>query len=296
MTTVVARTRAELTAALAGLRGPDQTGPRRQVALVPTMGALHEGHRALVARASTLAHAVVVSIFLNPLQFAPGEDLDKYPKTFPADLELCQAEGVAVVFAPTPDVVYPHGEPTVKVAAGDLGAILEGASRPGHFDGVLTVVAKLFGLVRPDVAVFGEKDAQQLALVRAMVRDLDLGVSVDPVPIVRTAQGLALSSRNIYLDQAAATAALALVGAVRAAQARGAAGASVGQVLAAAAEVLDAERGVEVDYCVLVDPHTFGAVQPAADHGLLLVAARVGTTRLIDNGRVVLGPPGAGAA
>jgi pantoate--beta-alanine ligase len=294
--TVVARTREELSAALADVRAIDQPGPGRRVALVPTMGALHEGHRALVARAATLADAVVVSIFLNPLQFAPGEDLDKYPKTFARDLELCQAEGVSVVFAPTPDVVYPYGEPTVKVAAGQLGSILEGASRPGHFDGVLTVVAKLFGLVRPDVAVFGEKDAQQLALVSAMVRDLDLGVAIEPVPIVRTPQGLARSSRNIYLDDAAATAALALVGAVRAAVAAGAAGASVAQVRAAAAAVLDAEHGVAVDYCVLVDPQTFGELPPAAAQGLLLVAARVGTTRLIDNGRVALAPSGAEAS
>jgi pantoate--beta-alanine ligase len=281
--TVVARTRAELAAALATLR---EQG--RRTALVPTMGALHEGHRALVARAGDLADAVVVSIFLNPLQFAPGEDLDKYPKTFPDDLALCQAEGVAVVFAPTPSVVYPDGEPMVRVSAGALGDILEGASRPGHFDGVLTVVAKLFGLVRPDVAVFGDKDAQQLALVARMVTDLDLGVAVEPVPIVRTSQGLALSSRNIYLDERATEDALALSRAVRAAQAAAAEGASAGEVAARARAVLDAQPGVDVDYCVLVDPATFAEVGPGATVGLLLVAARVGTTRLIDNGRLQL--------
>ena len=163
------------------------------------MGALHEGHRALVARASMLADAVVVSVFLNPMQFAPGEDLGRYPRTFASDLALCEAEGVAVVFAPDADEVYPS-EPMVRVAAGGLGAVLEGASRPGHFDCVLTVVAKLFGLVQPEVAVFGEKDAQQLALVRRMVHDLDIPVSIEGVPIVRTPEGLALSSRNRFLD------------------------------------------------------------------------------------------------
>jgi pantoate--beta-alanine ligase len=280
---VVARTRAELANALADLRRSADS-----VALVPTMGALHEGHRALIARASERADAAVVSIFLNPLQFAPGEDLAKYPKTLEQDLKLCEAERVAVVFAPTPDVVYPAGEPMVRVAAGELGAVLEGQSRPGHFDGVLTVVAKLFGLVRPDVAVFGEKDAQQLALVAAMVRDLDLGVQIEAVPIVRTPAGLALSSRNVYLDTASATAALALVGAVRAAASAGASGAPAGAVLDAAKAVLAAEAGVEVDYCVLVDPATFAEAAPGARRGLLLVAAKVGATRLIDNGPVDL--------
>ena len=191
---------------MAGLRAAGAT-----VALVPTMGALHEGHRALVARAAALADAVVVSIFLNPLQFAPGRG----PRPLPAHARqrprTVRAEGVAVVFAPLADEVYPAGEPMVRVAAGALGEVLEGASRPGHFDGVLTVVAKLFGLVRPDVAVFGEKDAQQLALVRQMVRDLDIPVGIEAVPIVRTAEGLALSSRNKYLDEPAAReAALAL--------------------------------------------------------------------------------------
>jgi len=289
--TVVAHTRAELSAALTQLRAPGPSGHSRQVALVPTMGALHEGHRALIARAGTVSASVVVSIFLNPLQFAPGEDLDRYPKTFDSDFELCRAEGVEVVFAPTPDVVYPFGEPLVRIAAGPLGAILEGASRPGHFDGVLTVVAKLFGLVRPDVAVFGEKDAQQLALVSAMVADLDMGVQIEPVPIVRTRQGLALSSRNVYLDEKSAVAALALGAAVRAAARAGTTGSDAAAVLAAAKVTLAAEPGVEVDYCVLVDPGTFGELGQGATGGLLLLAARVGTTRLIDNVRVALAAP-----
>jgi pantoate--beta-alanine ligase len=194
-----------------------------------------------------------------------------------------------VVFAPSTDVVYPAGEPSVRVAAGPLGAILEGASRPGHFDGVLTVVAKLFGLVRPDVAVFGEKDAQQLALVRQMTTDLDLPVRIEAVPIVRTAEGLALSSRNKYLDGPAKHAALALSRSVASARSAAAAGGGVGAVLAAARRELAAEGGIEVDYCVLVDPETFA--DKAVDVGgsaLLLVAAQVGATRLIDNGVVEL--------
>jgi pantoate--beta-alanine ligase len=281
---LVAATRAELAAALGDTRAKGAS-----IALVPTMGALHEGHRALVARAGMVADVVVVSIFLNPLQFAPGEDLARYPRTLESDLALCAAEGVGVVFAPLTDDVYPAGEPMIRVSAGPLGAILEGASRPGHFDGVLTVVAKLFGLVRPDVAVFGEKDAQQVALVRRMVDDLDIPVRIEAVPIVRTPQGLALSSRNKYLDGPAQEAALALSHAVAEAELAAARGASAVKVRGAAQEVLDAEPGVDVDYCALVDPVSFADLPAAvAGRGLLLVAARVGTTRLIDNAVIEL--------
>jgi pantoate--beta-alanine ligase len=282
---VVAATRAELAVALDALRSKGS-----RIALVPTMGALHEGHRALVTRAAALTDAVVVSIFLNPLQFAAGEDLARYPRTLDSDLALCAAEGVAVVFAPMADEVYPVGEPMVRVAAGGLGEILEGASRPGHFDGVLTVVAKLFGLVRPDVAVFGEKDAQQLRLVRQMVDDLDIPVRIEAVPIVRTTEGLALSSRNKYLDGPAMHAALALSRSVAAAQAAGAAGRTVEEVLSVARQELRAEQEIDVDYCVLVDPESFAHLAPGAGGpGLLLVAAKVGATRLIDNAVVDLG-------
>src|SRR3954447_26411559 len=171
----------------------------RRVAVVMTMGALHEGHAELVRTARTLADSVVVTVFLNPLQFAAGEDLDRYPKTLEADLVICDREGVDLVFAPTPDVVYPDGDPDVLVSAGRLGDRLEGEHRPGHFDGVLTVVAKLLHLTRPDLALFGEKDAQQLELIRRMARDLDFPVDVVPVPTVREDGGLALSSRNTYL-------------------------------------------------------------------------------------------------
>ncbi len=194
---LVVSTREELEAYVAPHRREGEA-----VVLVPTMGALHAGHASLlgVARGHAGAGVVAASIFVNPLQFAPGEDLDRYPRTMEADLELCAAAGVDVVFAPTVDEVYPDGEPLVTVEPGPLAGILEGASRPGHFRGVLTVVAKLFGLVRPTAAVFGEKDYQQLVLVRRMSRDLCLGVDVVGAETVREADGLALSSRNRFLD------------------------------------------------------------------------------------------------
>ena len=277
---VVARTRDELRSALYPLRS------QGSIALVPTMGALHAGHRSLIGLAHELADFVVVSIFLNPLQFGAGEDLSRYPQTLPEDLVACEREGVDVVFAPTADVMYPGGRPTVTVHAGPLGDVLEGALRPGHYDGVLTVVAKLFGLVRPAVSIFGDKDAQQLALIRRMVDDLDLPVRVEGAPTVRTADGLALSSRNVYLDADATEHALALSRALVAAD-EIAPVATVGGVLAAARQVLDREPGLAVDYCVIVDPDTF---EPLVDDGItpvrgparLLVAARVGGTRLID--------------
>jgi pantoate--beta-alanine ligase len=268
-TAALVRTRDELAAARAALPG--------RVAVVMTMGALHEGHAQLVRAARASADHVVVTVFVNPLQFGAGEDLDRYPRTLAADLRLAAENGADVVFAPTPDVVYPD-EPRVTVSAGPLGEVLEGASRPGHFDGVLTVVLKLLHLVRPDVALFGQKDAQQLACIRGMVRDLDVPVEVVPVPTVREPDGLALSSRNTYLSPAERAAALALSRALR-----------TGDVAAARA-VLDAEPGVDVDYLERVDGDTFA---PDPDGGLLVVAARVGTTRLIDN--VVLADlPGTG--
>ena len=275
----VARTRGELAKALDGLRSAG--GRRRTVALVPTMGALHEGHRSLLRRARELADVVVVSVFVNPLQFGPSEDLDRYPRTFDADLAMCREEGVALVFAPVPEVMYPSA-PLVTVAAGHLGSTLEGTSRPGHFDGVLTVVIKLFNLVRPDVAVFGEKDAQQLALIRRMVLDLDLPVHIVGAPTVRDADGLALSSRNRYLAPAERVAALALSRALFAG--RAAAGDGPDAVRAAASAVLAGEPDVRPDYLALVDPRDLTEVRPGhSGRALLAVAARVGGTRLIDN-------------
>ena len=256
--TRVVHTREDFAGARAALPG--------RVAVVMTMGALHEGHAALLREARRRADSVVVTVFVNPLQFGAGEDLDRYPRTLDADVALCEAEGAALVFAPAPDVVYPAA-PLVRVQAGRLGEVLEGAARPGHFDGVLTVVLKLLHLVRPDVAVFGQKDAQQLVCIRAMVRDLDVPVEVVAVPTVREADGLALSSRNRYLTTEERSAALALSRAL-----------ATGDVRAGRA-LLDAEPGVVPDYLERVRSTDLEA-DPSGD--LLLVAARVGTTRLID--------------
>jgi pantoate--beta-alanine ligase len=261
-----------------------------RVAVVMTMGALHAGHRQLIRDARRDADVVIVTIFLNPLQFAPGEDLAKYPRTFDSDLELCRRERVDIVFAPTPDVVYPDGEPLVRVSAGRVGDRLEGASRPGHFDGVLTVVAKLFNLTAPDVAYFGRKDAQQLWLITRMVRDLDLGVQIVAVPTVRDEDGLALSSRNGYLTDSDRGDALVLSAALRAAQEQQQHGGAA--VLDAARRVVEQHATVDLDYLALVDPHTFDDLSTLSVHSgtaLLLIAARVGSTRLIDNTLVTLG-------
>jgi pantoate--beta-alanine ligase len=268
-------TRAELAAARAGLSAP--------VVLVPTMGALHSGHRSLLAKASEIAGpagSVVVSIFVNPRQFGPGEDLDRYPRTLDADLALCAEAGVALVFAPAVTEVYP-AEPQVTVDPGPLGQILEGEFRPGFFGGVLTVVLKLFSLIRPDVAVFGQKDAQQLALVRQMSADFNLGVEVVPVPTFRDPDGLAVSSRNQYLSAADRQMALALPAALQAGAARAADGPET--VLATARAYLGTQS-LTFDYLVLMDAQTFQPVTAGfAGQAVLLVAARVGTTRLIDN-------------
>jgi pantoate--beta-alanine ligase len=274
----VATTREELTTARAALHG--------SVAFVPTMGALHEGHRSLLRRAREVADSVVVSIFVNPLQFGPTEDLERYPRTLDADLAMCAEEGVTLAFVPTREVVYPS-EPLVRVCAGPIGDRFEGASRPGHFDGVLTVVAKLFGLVRPDVAVFGRKDAQQLALVQRMVTDLELGVRIEAAALVRDADGLALSSRNRYLSPEQRAAALALPAALAAGGVAADRGGSADQVVAAARGVLAAADGVRLDYVALVDPDTFDDAK-AAGEAVLAVAAKVGNTRLIDNVLVTL--------
>lgn len=275
--TAVAESVVELRKLVADLPGP--------VVLVPTMGALHEGHRTLVRHARTLGGSVVVSVFVNPTQFGPGEDFDRYPRTWDADLAALAEEGADVVFHPGVAEVYPDGALGVTVHPGPVGDVLEGAVRPGHFAGVLTVVAKLFGLVRPDVAVFGEKDYQQLTLVRGMARELALGVEVVGVPTVREDDGMALSSRNRYLDPAQRSAAAALSAALRA----GAATAPHGPdaVLAAAQRVLDGEPSLVPDYLALTDPDLGPA--PSAGPARLLVAARAGSTRLIDNTAVTLG-------
>ena len=259
--------------------GVARTALSGRVAVVMTMGALHEGHAALLRAARAEADHVVATIFVNPLQFGPNEDLDKYPRTLAADLAVCRDAGVDVVFAPAADEIYPDGPPRVRVSGGPLAEILEGASRPGHFDGMLTVVLKLLHLTRPDVAYFGQKDYQQLTLIRAMVRDLDLPVEIVGVPTVREPDGLALSSRNRYLTSGQRAIALSLSAALRAGAAAAEAGAGPAGVLDAARAVLGA--GIEPDYLALTDPALGPA--PARGSARLLVAAKVGTTRLIDN-------------
>ena len=275
----VVSSRAELAAARAELEG-------QTLALVPTMGALHAGHRALMTRAGELADAVVVSIFVNPLQFGPGEDLERYPRPFSADLEVCADEQVSLVWAPDVPTMYPSGAPRVTVSAGALGDILEGAVRPGHFDGVLTVVAKLVGQVQPDVLVMGRKDAQQLLLINRMVADLDLPVRVEGVATVRDPDGVAVSSRNGYLSEPDRVVARSLGRAMRAAADAAPEGAQA--VRAAARDVLASEPGLAVDYLELVEPDTLA---PASADGrgelVLLVAGRVGSTHLVDNVTVV---------
>ncbi len=283
-TPTVAHTREELKAAREGL-------PSRDVAVVMTMGALHDGHAQLIRAARSRHDHVVVTIFLNPLQFGPKEDLSRYPRTFDDDMAICTDAGVDVVFAPTPDVVYPEGDPGVRVAAGPLGDVLEGASRPGHFDGVLTVVGKLLHLTAARSAYYGQKDAQQLLLIRRMVRDLDFPVDIVSVPTVREADGLAMSSRNTYLTDSDREVALCLSRALRAGGEAAPFGPSA--VRRAAREVVVEEPLALVDYLVLVHPNTLADVPEwYRGEALLAVAARIGTTRLIDNTPVVVGPGG----
>lgn len=337
MTTTLLRTADELHARVR----------RGRRAVVMTMGALHEGHATLIRAAREIAGPegeVVVTVFVNPLQFGAGEDLDRYPRTLDADLKITEEAGADAVFAPPVDEVYPGGEPQVRLSAGPMGERLEGAVRPGHFDGMLTVVAKLLHLTRPDVALFGQKDAQQLALIRRMVRDLNFGVEIVGVPTVREEDGLALSSRNRYLSPVERRTALALSQAlfagrdrhaaqealrarareVPATRARAEALSAIGEsraaadahavakslppsttapagdasrrfsscgpsaVRAAARLVLDEAARLQpplaLDYLALVDPSDFTEIEDDfTGEAVLAVAARVGTTRLIDN-------------
>ncbi len=292
---IVAASRGELHALLADARAAG-----RSVGFVPTMGALHEGHASLlrVARERVTDGPVVASIFVNPLQFAPTEDLDRYPRTLETDLKLCEREGVDLVFAPAIEEVYPGwpAQPQVTVEPGPLADVLEGSIRPGHFRGVLTVVAKLFGLVRPDLAVFGQKDYQQLVLVRRMVDDLCLTgsrgvVTVVGAATVREPDGLALSSRNRYLDDEQRREAAVLHRALRAAQQAATYG--VDAALAAARDELRTAAGVDVDYLTITTPELgeLAADVPADTEARVLVAARLGSTRLIDNLPLQIGHP-----
>jgi pantoate--beta-alanine ligase len=264
-------------------------GTRKTIAFVPTMGALHAGHLSLIKLARTLADVVVVSIFVNPLQFGPSEDYARYPRPLDTDLEACREEGVDLVFVPSVADLYPAGR-QVTVSAGPVGNLYEGRSRPGHFEGVLTVVLKLFNIVRPQIAVFGQKDAQQLACVRRMAIDLNLGIEIVGAPTVREPDGLAGSSRNRYLMPAEHRAGLALWAALAA----GAAEHTVPSALAAAGAIIAAAESdpiFQLDYLALVHPATFAQVsEDFAGEALMIIAARVGAIRLIDNAFVTCTP------
>ncbi|MCO6394614.1 pantoate--beta-alanine ligase [Corynebacterium sp. MC-17D] len=250
------------------------------VGLVPTMGALHSGHGTLIERARREVDTLITSVFLNPLQFTDLGDTDdyrNYPRDIEADSTFCEGLGVDIVFAPSVEEMYPGGIPQIWVRTGEMGTVLEGASRPGHFDGVATVVNKLFNLAKPDVAYFGQKDAQQVAVLRRMVRDLNHDVEIRTLPIARAADGLAQSSRNVRLSEAGRSQALALSRSLRTLQEQVDAGAL--DVDAVRAE-LAASEGVTLDYLVVVDPDT---LQPTSEPGLALVAATVDGVRLIDN-------------
>ena len=269
---------AQVSDAVAGWKSEGQS-----VAFVPTMGSLHEGHGALIQKASELADRVVVSIFVNPLQFGKGEDFDSYPRDHAADQAFLEDSPADVLFVPSVDEVYPGGRET-NVSAGPVGDTFEGASRPGHFDGVLTVVKRLFAIVSPDFALFGRKDAQQLFLVESMVRNEDLPITIVPIDTVRAPDGLALSSRNAYLSDDERTRARAIPLALDEAEAAP----TLEAALSTVRERLGATPGMAIDYVAAVEPHTYRelpAGSPASEATLIL-AAGIGNTRLIDNRRL----------
>jgi pantoate--beta-alanine ligase len=258
-----------------------------RVGVVPTMGFLHDGHLALVDEARRRADFVVMSIFVNPLQFGPTEDLARYPRDLDGDSRKAMARGVDLLFVPAPAVMYPR-EPEVRVVPRTLDQRWEGELRPGHFAGVLTVVAKLFNIVQPDVAVFGQKDVQQATLIRAMVRDLDFPVDVVVAPTVREPDGLAMSSRNSYLDAAARERATLLSRALRAMDDALAAGETSPDALTRRGrEVIGADAGIALEYLAVVEPDGLAPAREARPGDVAIVAARLGGTRLIDN--LVLG-------
>ena len=255
----------------------------RRVALVPTMGYLHDGHLSLVDVARAEADTVAMSIFVNPLQFGPTEDLDRYPRNLARDRALARERGVDLLFVPDVPAMYPPGS-EVRVVAGETASRWEGAARPGHFDGVLTVVAKLFHLVEPEVAVFGQKDIQQLTLIRRMVEDLDWPVRLVAAPIARDPDGLALSSRNVYLSAEERDEALGLHRSLAAAVESFGAGERRGEAIAGVVRrSLEAQRHIAVDYIAVVEPERLRPVSEVRAGTIVAIAARVGRTRLIDN-------------
>jgi len=272
-------------------RSRAQRAAGRRVALVPTMGYLHRGHLSLVRAARQRAEWVVVSIFVNPIQFGPGEDLDRYPRDLERDAALCVAEGVDALFVPTAAEVYPAGFQT-RVEVEEVSRPLCGASRPGHFSGVATVVVKLLNMVEPDVAVFGEKDYQQLQVIRRAVADLNLPVAIVGAPIIREADGLALSSRNVYLSEAERRQALGLSRALDRAEALAQAGGATVAGLKSAAVAELQSAGVAIDYVEALDPETLGPAPNVDGRVLLALAAGVGPARLIDNRVLCLAAPG----
>lgn len=259
----------------------------RRVALVPTMGYLHEGHLGLVDAAREEADVVVLSLFVNPLQFQPGEDFERYPRDLAHDRALAEARGVHVLFAPEVSEMYGTAD-AVRIVPGEAAARWEGEFRPGHFEGVLTVVAKLFNIVQPDLAVFGQKDIQQVILIRHMVSELDFPVQIRVVPTSREADGLARSSRNVYLSAAERVSAVAISRALRAVEALFERGETSADALRlAAAEELAAAEDLVPDYIAVADPDRLAPVDTVDAGTVVAIAARVGTTRLIDN--VILG-------
>jgi pantoate--beta-alanine ligase len=261
----------------------DARAGRKRLGLVPTMGALHEGHLSLVRAAKVGCDAVAVSIFVNPTQFGPTEDLSKYPRQFDRDRQLLEKEGVEILFAPSVDEIYQDGAVTWVLVAG-LSEKLDGRSRPGHFRGVTTIVAKLVHIIEPDAAFFGQKDAAQLAVIRRMVRDLNFPVEIVACPIVRESDGLAMSSRNAYLNREERGRALVLQRSLQQVQREFQAGERIAaKLVAAAKEVLAHEPQVALDYFEIVDPYTLDPVERISQETLVAVAAYVGSTRLIDN-------------
>jgi len=280
---IIVSSAAQLEAALSPIRASG-----RKISLVPTMGALHEGHLSLLKIAKAQDDFVVVSIFVNPLQFGDGEDFDRYPRTLEQDTVKLQGNA-DLLFVPTVDAVYPSGTPQITEFSGPTGEIFEGAARPGHFDGMLTVVSRLFDLVRPDSAVFGAKDAQQIFLIRKMAQNRHPGIKIITAPTVRETSGLALSSRNSFLPESARPVAEQLIVALRAVAAAAAAGISPTRSIAAGRAVMANLPEAKLEYLAIVDPNSFEAVdEDFTGEALVLIAAKVAATRLIDNVTITL--------